>query len=277
MPPLPEYEWTQRDFPNLKVYKWIQESNYTQGIEGDLDTSHLNFLHRSFVREGLAQTRGVNLDVAPTLQVKETEFGFVYGGMRRTNEGKNYWRLTTHIQPWFTEIPGPSWEGSGNFVVPMDDENSWWFTISPPGYRPAAGQPDREHVVLIPGTFRQTHNQDNDYMIDREMQRTVNYTGMLGNRIQDAAVTESMGPIYDRTQEHLGRSDQAIIFFRKQLIKMALDLEKGIEHPMLSDPSLFRARPVDITTDIESIDPIWEADRRAHLTEMVPPIEISAS
>src|SRR4029079_10266428 len=27
-PPLPQYEWTLRDLPNLKVYKWMQESNY---------------------------------------------------------------------------------------------------------------------------------------------------------------------------------------------------------------------------------------------------------
>jgi nitrite reductase/ring-hydroxylating ferredoxin subunit len=274
MPPLPQYEWTLRDFPNLKVYTWMQESNYTQGIEGDLDTSHLNFLHRSFVREGLAQSRGVDLNVAPELQIKETGFGFVYGGRRKTKDGQNYWRITAHIQPWFTEIPGPGWEGSGNFVVPVDDEHSWWFTVSPPGVRAAAGQPDREHVVLIPGTFRQTHNADNDYMIDREMQRTVNYTGMLGNRIQDSAVTESMGPIYDRTHEHLGRSDQAIIFFRKQLIRMALDLEQGIEHPMLNDPTVFRARPVDITTDIPDMAPIWEADRREHLAEELAPIPV---
>jgi phthalate 4,5-dioxygenase len=112
-------------------------------------------------------------------------------------------------------------------------------------------------------------------MIDREIQRTVNYTGMLGNRIQDAAVTESMGPIYDRTKEHLGTSDLAIIFFRKQLIRMALDLAKGIEHPMLSDPTLFRARPVDIVTDIDSMDPIWNNDRKAHLAETLPLIEVS--
>jgi hypothetical protein len=84
---------------------------------------------------------------------------------------------------------------------------------------------------------------------------------MPGNRVQDSAVTESMGPIYDRTHEHLGTSDLAIIFFRKQLIRMALDLEKGIEHPMLNDPSLFRARPVDIMTDVDALDPLWEDDR----------------
>ena len=271
-PPLPQYEWTRRDLPNLKVYKWLQDSNYTQGIEGDLDTAHLNFLHRSFVRAGLAQSRGVNLDLAPTLQVKETEFGFVYGGKRATNDGKNYWRITAHIQPWFTEIPGPNWDGSGNFVVPIDDEHSWWFTISPPGYRAAAGDPTREHVVLIPGTFRQTLNKDNDYMIDREKQRTENYTGLPGNRVQDSAVTESMGPIYDRTKEHLGTSDLAIIFFRKQLIAMARDLANGIEHPMLTDPTLFRARPVDIVSEEPNMAPLWEADRVRHLGEPLAPI-----
>ena len=278
-PPLPQYEWTLRDLPNLKVYKWMQESNYTQGIEGDLDTAHLNFLHRSFVRQGLAQSRGVNLDIGPKLQVKETDFGFVYGGRRETNDGKYYWRVTAHIQPFFTEIPGAGWEGSGSFVVPVDDENSWWFTISPPGFRPAAGQPDREHVVLIPGTFRQTNNSSNDYMIDREMQRSVNYTGLLGNRIQDAAVTESMGAIYDRRDEHLGTTDQAIIFFRRQLLKWARQLEQGIEPAILSDPTLFRARPVDIVSDEPNVEPIWEADRRAHLAEpiAVAPIAVGGS
>jgi phenylpropionate dioxygenase-like ring-hydroxylating dioxygenase large terminal subunit len=271
-PELPQFEWCLRDLPNLKVYKWQQESNYTQGIEGDLDTAHINFLHRSFPRPGVATARRFDPDVAPTLQLKETEFGFVYGGRRVTRDGKYYWRVTAHIQPWFTEIPSQTWDGNGSFVVPMDDEHSWWFTISPPGYRPAAGAPEREHVVLIPGSFRQTHNKDNDYLIDREMQRSVNYTGLPGNRVQDAMVTESMGPIYDRTREHLGTSDKAIIFFRRQLLKWALDLEKGIEPPLLRDPSLFRARPVDIVTDEPNLLPIWEADRAAHLAEppMIP-------
>ncbi len=129
--------------------------------------------------------------------------------------------------------------------------------------------------MLIPGTFRQTLNKDNDYMIDREMQRTVNYTGLPGNRVQDSAVTESMGPIYDRTREHLGTSDLAIIFFRKQLIAMARDLANGIEHPMLNDPTLFRARPVDIVSDEPNMAPLWEADRLRHLSEPLAPIATS--
>jgi phenylpropionate dioxygenase-like ring-hydroxylating dioxygenase large terminal subunit len=242
IPPLPQYDWTGRDLPNLKVYKWLQDSNYTQGIEGDLDTVHLNFLHRMFGNEG----RGLfNPDLGPALEVKETDFGFVYGAKRLANDGQNYWRITTHVLPCFTSIPSPNFDGAGVFVVPQDDEHSWWFTISPPGRRPAAGEPVREHVVLKPGTFRQTRNQENDYLIDRDVQRWYNYTGLPGNRVQDSMATESMGAIYDRRNEHLGTTDQAIIFFRRQMLRVARDLEKGIEPYAASHGEAYRVRALD--------------------------------
>ena len=46
---------------------------------------------------------------------------------------------------------------------------------------------------------RWTQNMDNDYLIDREAQTNwQSYSGIPGMRQQDMAVTESMGPIYDR-------------------------------------------------------------------------------
>jgi hypothetical protein len=221
--------------------------------------------------------RNVDRDAAPILQIEETPFGFAYGGRRPVRDGGYYWRITAHIQPFCSEIPSQVWDGNANFVVPVDDERSWWITVSPPGYRAAAGAPDREHVVLIPGTFRQTHNADNDYFIDREVQRTTNYTGLPGNRVQDAMVTESMGAIVDRSKEHLGTTDAAIIFYRRQLLRWARQLEQGIEPPVLRDPALFRARPIDIVTDEPEMLPIWQADHAAHLAEaMAPMIPVQA-
>src|SRR6185312_9545839 len=78
---------------------------------------------------------------------------------------------------------------------------------------------------------------ENDYMIDRELQKTTFYTGITDFGTQDLAATESMGPIYDRTQEHLGTTDKAIIRMRQILISAAKDLENGIEPPCL-DASL---------------------------------------
>jgi phthalate 4,5-dioxygenase oxygenase subunit len=264
-PPLPQYDWCIRPAtPNLVVYKWMQDSNYAQGVEGDIDTVHGQFLHRTF---GAARSRGVDPNVAPSLQLTETEFGFAYGGRRVAPDGRFYWRITPFVVPTLTSIPDPNWDGDAIFRVPLDDEHTWWFRISPRGRKTAAGAPEREHVVLIPGTWRQTHNQGNDYLIDREAQRSHNFTGLPGNRVQDAMATESMGAICDRTQEHLGTTDLAIIAMRRQLLRMARDLEQGIEAPILNGPSLFRVRPVDILTTEPNLPPIWEADHSAHLSE----------
>ena len=270
-PPVPQYDWTLQDYPNLKVYKWMQDCNYTQAIESYIDTVHVNFLHRTF--GGPARPRRFDRDAAPVLQIKETDFGFVYGGRRPAGD-QYYWRITPLVLPSFVSIPNQGWDGNANFVVPVDDEHSWWFTVSPPGIRPAAGAPEREHVVLTPGTWRQTHNRDNDYFIDREIQRTYNYTGLPGNRVQDAMVTESMGAIPDRAKEHLGTTDRAIIFWRRQLMRLASELESGIEPKILSEASLFRVRPIDVITKETNLLPLWEADHAEHLKQAVLPVPI---
>jgi hypothetical protein len=86
------------------------------------------------------------------------------------------------------------------------------------------------------GIAPRPQNWDNDFLLDREMQRNFNYTGIVGTGQQDMAVTESMGPIYDRSHEHLGTSDRAIIRLRRQLIDAAKDLANGIE-PLTADTS----------------------------------------
>ena len=103
-----------------------------------------------------------------------------------------------------------------------------------------------------------TRNMDNDYLIDREMQKTVNYTGLPTNRTQDAAVIESMGPIMDRTHEHLGRSDAAIIYMRRLMIDAAKQLQQGIEPEILQHPEWSRVRPLDIVTEEPRMAPLWE-------------------
>ena len=60
------------------------------------------------------------------------------------------------------------------------------------------------------GRFRAVANKNNDYLIDREKQKTESYTGIDGIFLQDQAVTESMGadlrphPGAPRHQRHDG-------------------------------------------------------------------------
>ena len=70
-------------------------------------------------------------------------------------------------------------------------------------------------------------NKANDYLLDREYQRTESFGAIRGVNTQDMAVQESMGPIYDRSKEHLGSADTAIIMMRRQLMQAARDVQEG--------------------------------------------------
>ena len=280
-PALPNYDWcTRPGAENSQVRKWLQESNYSQGVEGDLDSAHVSFLHRKFNPETLA--RPINFG-APHLTTMETGFGFAYGA-RRPSGSDYYWRVTTYTMPMFIMIPGPH-PGGGHFTLPMDDEHSWWFVVEPP---PADGvswvlKPDQltpgdadpavdPTNAFIDGTWRRVRNKDNDYLIDRARQRTENFTGLPGNRVEDAAMTESMGPIYDRTREHLGTTDSAIIFWRRYLLRLAADLERGIEPPMLENPDLFRALPLEATLPEGQFADVWQAHHENYLLGAKAPL-----
>jgi hypothetical protein len=82
------------------------------------------------------------------------------------------------------------------------------------------------------GKWRMVQNRHNDYLMDRDLQANgKSYTGILGIGIQDEAVTESMGPINDRTKEHLGTSDLMVIRLRSLLLKAAKALRERGEVP----------------------------------------------
>jgi hypothetical protein len=71
------------------------------------------------------------------------------------------------------------------------------------------------------------------------------FSGIVGISEQDSAMQEGMGPIFDRTTEHLGSSDAAIIQMRRRLVLAARDLERGIEPPRL-EPDAYRVRSVSM-------------------------------
>src|SRR5688572_20879415 len=241
-PPLPLYQWCARpDAEQTTGQKWMQESNYAQALEGNIDSSHVGFLHKTFdhptFRSGGTLERTQQRTVS-----RETDFGFVYGARRDAPDGQYYWRVTTYALPTFTQIASQSRGGNGIFLIPRDDESHWWITVNPPRLPddPERGDPsmigllngtaiaDPATLGLIPGTWRRVRNKDNDYMLDRTMQRTHNYTGLPGNRTQDQAVTESMGTIMDRTTEHLGAADTAVIVMRRVMLRMARRLQEGL-------------------------------------------------
>jgi hypothetical protein len=66
-----------------------------------------------------------------------------------------------------------------------------------------------------------TYTRENDYQIDRFAQKGLSYSGIADFRSQDAMATETAGPVYDRTREHLGSTDVALIRMHRQLLRAA--------------------------------------------------------
>jgi hypothetical protein len=98
------------------------------------------------------------------------------------------------------------------------------------------------HSEKLPGSDRPIQNRDNDYLIDRQLQASgQSYTGMKGLGVQDCAIQETMGPIADRTLEHLGASDTAIIKIRSLLLQTLKDMAAGADLPGF-DPASYRVR-----------------------------------
>ena len=65
---------------------------------------------------------------------------------------------------------------------------------------------------------------------------TQTYTGMGHDiNVHDQWACESLGPIQDRTREHLGTTDKAIIAYRRMLVKAIESTQAGASAPMLLD------------------------------------------
>mgnify|MGYP001391489039 CR=1 FL=1 len=89
--------------------------------------------------------------------------------------------------------------------------------------------------IDIKNGFRAFRNKGNDWLIDREVQRTETFTGIQGINTQDRAVQETMGPIVDRSKEHLGQTDRAVIMMRRLLLRAIETIRDGGTPPGLGD------------------------------------------
>jgi phthalate 4,5-dioxygenase oxygenase subunit len=261
-PPLPALEANMLPDGASDMYLIFLENNWMQGWEGEMDTVHAAFLHSGATRiedtkPGTfayyqARQRDARFDVL------DTEFGTSYGVYRPAEEDTNYWRIAHQLFPFYAMVPTGvlGLEVRFRAYVPMDDEHTMMWTVTgrrqaPRGEIPR-GSPQMGPVGLdyLPNTtdwlgrWRLQANLANDFLIDRDLQRSgESYSGIRGIRQQDAAVTGSMGAIYDRSREHLGTTDALIIRTRRRLINAAKALrDQGVVPPGVDNPEVYSIR-----------------------------------
>jgi phthalate 4,5-dioxygenase len=294
-PPLPDIEANLLNAEPEKIKVLHRPNNWMQGIEGELDTIHFVFLHMG--SEQLEEQEPGSFNAYQFAQragkfvVRDTEFGCSYGVYRPAEADSYYWRIGHVFFPFYAMQAagdlGPITKM--NAYVPMNDEHTlqWEITLRTDGkeqrgYSMPINRGEVPDVteklplftpgVYVPqttdwfGRFNITQNMSNDYLIDREDQRTHrSYTGIPGIRQQDMAMTETMGPIYARNHEHLGTTDSMIIRTRRRWIAAAKALAEGaIVPPGVDEPKLYRQRSGECVLP-RSID--WW-DGSAHLREV---------
>ena len=279
---LPRFHFMDLPKENRLHTKYLRECNYAQAIDGGIDSVHTNFLHAGLDRyhhtdaflERIKDSQDLDLryrtvDTAPQFMTKRMEYGLLVGSRRTVEaEDKYYWRFNHFLMPFYSMTPRG---GAGHAFVPIDDSNCWSFNLSSRRDRPFT-QEERDHANAgvakdndlaggihmnerVPGTFRTVRNASNDFLIDREMQRTLNFTGIRGTGTQDSMAQIAMGPIVNRTKEHLGVTDIGIIQARRLMLQEAIDLLEGSE-PL--GPSVSEAYSVTGVQFLEDRDVSFE-------------------
>jgi phenylpropionate dioxygenase-like ring-hydroxylating dioxygenase large terminal subunit len=258
-PPFPDYAFMSWPAEQRYLVRVDVKCNYLQLLEGGMDSSHVGILHADVARPGWNQgtfsrssdpnnpgSLAVD-DNAPTLAIETTTFGFHYAAIRKGAGGGQSIRIVPFILPCGRIIPAPERQAT-LFEVPIDDEttSTYLIAVGPhSGDRPrnlrASGldnpalwsEPDRQWR----GTWENRFGQDRQRMRTKE-----SWSGFRGFEPEDAAVALSMGPIFDRTREHLVPADGAVVHLRRVLLDAARRIEAGEEPPRL--PSLAKVAAV---------------------------------
>ncbi|MEA2640991.1 MAG: phthalate 4,5-dioxygenase [Chloroflexota bacterium] len=258
MPEIPQLEWTLLPESHYYVHKRFQQSSYLQNVEGEVDSAHVSFLHRSFGGDRLrGSVQGQTLlgqatDSSPVFTVQETDYGLAIGARRNWETDQYYWRITQFLMPTYTMIPAEIGATvSFTAAVPVDDERMVGYTVT---WHPTRPLTETEianieswrgiYAEVDPRTYQPLCVRANDYQLDREKQRSESFTGIRGIREQDLAVQEDQfgGPIADRTREHLGTSDAAVIALRQRLLRTLHDMEQGREPPEPTNGAAYLVR-----------------------------------
>ncbi len=270
VPDLPALEFALLPAPHRHVSKKLQECNWAQAAEGALDTAHFSFLHqpvgeseadlqarsaratRGFAKGSMnhVHMRWMRDDARPRYSIVAHAAGMLVGTSRAAEQGERYWRIAQYLMPCHgytpSAMPGQTYHAQS--WVPIDDGNCWVYLYSWNPDRPLSEEEragySRGGAVYadIGPDWRPVRNRANDYLLDRALQKTENFTGITGVSEQDAAIQDSQGRIADRTRELLGATDIGVVQFRRLMLQAAKALQEGMEPTWVAAPDAYHVR-----------------------------------
>jgi len=239
-PPAPHFAFMDLAENQRVLLRVDGNYNWVQSLEGGLDSSHVGILHSNAARPGWNGPSEVKVgafqDTGPVLEVEDTEFGYHYAAFRRGGAGQpaNV-RIVPFIMPSGRIIPGGALQGASNhtiaFEIPIDDDHTATYTV-----RYGSASISRESRLRETGfDDPEVYSQEQQRLLltranyNRQRRDTMdrNWSGLNGIAFEDTVIATSMGPIQDRTKEHLIASDLAVARLRRRLLDSAARIERG--------------------------------------------------
>jgi hypothetical protein len=254
-PAFPDFDCFVAPSSHTFAFKGMIDCNWLQSLEVGIDPVHTSFLHRFFEDEDpqagygkmfrdntkdadIPMTQIMREHTRPRIEVEETDFGFRLVTLRQISDTNTHVRVTNLVFPNAFMIPMSREMTISQWHVPIDDTRHYWYAIFT-SFGDAVNKDEmrRQRLALyqLPD-YVPNKNKSNDYGFDPHEQEHDTFTGMGADiNVHDQWACESMGAIQNRTQEHLGTSDKAIVAYRKLLREAIEQTGKGEKPIMVLD------------------------------------------
>jgi len=267
-PPFPDgFDCFRAPASNSFAFKGLWHCNWLQAFEVGIDPAHPSFLHR-FLNDTALEAIGDNAagrqfrsasagEIAgekwpmsrimrefhqPDITYEERPWGLQLTALRPMTEDLTHVRITQAIFPQAFVIPLSETLTITQWHVPVDDEHTYWYSF----FTSFAGPVDREAMrnqrlqfISLPDYIPKS-GRHNQWGFNPEEQRSRTFLGMGEEdiNVHDQWAVESMGPIQDRSREHLGTSDKVIMANRRLLLQAIETVQAGGTAPGLADAAL---------------------------------------
>jgi phenylpropionate dioxygenase-like ring-hydroxylating dioxygenase large terminal subunit len=254
-PAFPDFDCFVAPDSHTFAFKGLWECNWLQALEVGIDPAHASFLHRFFEDEDTSESygkqfRGASADSkmaitqvlreydSPEIRVAPAPYGMQLTTLRKLSDDETHVRVTNLVFPQAFVIPMSTEMTISQWHVPVDDTHCYWYAIFTSFAGPVDKQQMREQrlgtIELPDYTSRKNKRNSYGYSVDEQLTET--YTGMGADiNVHDQWACESMGPIQNRTREHLGTTDKGIVAYRRMLLEAIDGTLAGEAAPMRPD------------------------------------------
>jgi phthalate 4,5-dioxygenase len=229
------------------AFKGFLDCNWLQATEVGLDPAHASFLHRFFEDAGAEDSYGKQFRASsansdwpmtrilrqfprPRIEVEPSDTGLRIIALRDIGAGKMHVRVTNLLFPQAFVIPMSEDMTITQWHVPVDDRRSYWYALFTSFGAPVDKKLMREQRLRLytEPDYVPRLGRFNNYGFNLDEQLVTTYTGMGDDiNVHDQWAVESQGVIQDRTREHLGLTDKAIIAFRMLLLSAMKQVTAG--------------------------------------------------